>query len=93
MRFLGLEWCDFPFRCLPIYRHLKEKTKRNNRSLRVARKPAQNMARKLAPKEKKNEKREGFSPCDRQSHMGMDPDNRHVSRDTKQEYIEDYIGT
>ena len=47
----------FPsIRCLPIYRHLKEKTKRNNRSLRVARKPAQNMAGKLAPKGK--EKRE-----------------------------------
>ena len=57
MGFLGLEWCDFPFRCLPIYRHLKEKkNKRNNRSLRVARKPAQNMAGKLAPKGK--EKRE-----------------------------------
>ena len=56
MGFLGLEWCVFPFRCLPIYRHLKEKTKRNNRSLRVARKPAQNMAGKLAPKGK--EKRE-----------------------------------
>ena len=73
MGFLGLEWCDFPFRCLPIYRHLKEKTKRNNCSLRVARKPAQNMAENWHQKEKKNEKRGGFSPCGRQSHMGMDP--------------------
>ena len=80
MGFLGLEWCDFPFRCLPIYRHLKEKTKRNNRSLRVARKPAQNMTGKLAPKGKKNEKRGGFSPCGRQSHMGMDPNIHDVCK-------------
>ena len=78
MGFLGLEWCDFPFRCLPIYRHLKEKTKRNNRSLRVARKPAQNMAENWHQKEKKNEKMEGFSPCGRQSHMGMDPNTYNI---------------
>ena len=49
---LGLELILIPFRCLPIYRHLKkEKSKERNKcSLRAARFSAQNMAENLAPK-------------------------------------------
>ena len=80
MGFLGLEWCDFPFRCLPIYRHLKEKTKRNNCSLRVARKPAQNMAGKLAPKGKEKREKGRLFPLWQTKPHGYGPQQISPSR-------------